>query len=86
MVKLSPEQREAIRQHPGMPIYVVDPDTGAKYALVHAATFQKVQALFADGDFDPEEFLPLVHEALAGDIDAPGMELYDEYETHRPNS
>lgn len=84
MTKLSPEQREAIRQHPGVPIYVVDTETGAKYALVQADAFQKVQALFAGGEFDPDEFMPLVHEAVAEDIDAPGMELYDDYEAHRP--
>jgi len=28
--------------------------------------------------------MPLVHEALADDIDAPGMELYDNYDEHRP--
>ena len=86
MIKLSPEQREAIRQHPGVPISVVDTETGAKYALVQAEAFQKVQALLAGGAFDPDEFLPLVHEALAEDIDAPGMELYDDYEAHRPKS
>lgn len=86
MTNLSPEQREAIRQHPGVPICVVDAETGAKYALVQAEAFQKVQALFAGDEFDPDEFMPLVHEALAEDIDAPGMELYDDYEAHRPQS
>ena len=31
------------------------------------------------------EFMPLVHEALSDDIDAPGMELYDNYDAHRPS-
>ena len=40
----------------------------------------------AGGDeFDPNEFMPLVHEALADDIDAPGMELYDNYDAHCPS-
>jgi len=86
MIKLSPEQREAIRRHPGVPISVVDTETGAEYALVQAEAFQKVQSLLAVGEFDPDEFLPLVHEAVAEDIDAPGMELYDDYEAHRPRS
>ena len=84
MTKLSPEQREAIREHPGVPIYVMDAETGRNYVLVPAETFQKVQALLAGGEFDPEEFMPLVQEAVAEDIDAPGMELYDDYEAHRP--
>ena len=86
MITLSPEQREAIRQHPGVPIYIVDTETGAKYALVQAEAFQKIQALLAGAEFDPDEFMPLIHEALAEDIDAPGMELYDNYEAHRPKS
>lgn len=84
MTKLSPEQREAIQQRPGMPIYVVDAETGAEYALVQAEAFQRVQALLVGGDFDPNEFMPLVHEAVAEDLDAPGMDLYDDYDSHRP--
>jgi hypothetical protein len=33
-----------------------------------------------DGETDPNEFLPLIHEALKDDWDAPGMEVYDQME------
>jgi hypothetical protein len=36
-------------------------------------------------DFDPEEFLPLLHEAMKEVWDAPGMKLYDNYDAHRPS-
>jgi hypothetical protein len=85
--RLSDEQREAVQRHPNQAVYVVDPTTDDKYVLLPAATFQKVQALIISGaEFDPDEFMPLVHEALAKDLDAPGMELYDEYDAHRPKS
>ena len=86
MTKLSPEQREAIKRHPGVPICVVDTESGGKRAIIQAGAFQRVQALLAGDEFDPDEFMPLVHEAVADDIDAPGMDLYDDYEPHRRKS
>ena len=83
--KLSDEQREAVQQHPNQPVYVVDAITRDEYVLLPAETYQKVKALIGD-DFNPEEFLPLVQEAIAEDIDAPGMELYDDYDAHRPKT
>jgi hypothetical protein len=82
--KLSDEQREAIRQHPHEPVQVVDALTQDRYVLLPFDEFQKVQALIDAGEFDPDEFMPLVHQALAEDLDAPGMELYDDYDAHRP--
>lgn len=32
------------------------------------------------------EFLPLAHEAFAGAWDAPGMEAYDDYDSHKPQA
>ena len=57
-----------------------------EYVLLPAVTYQKVEALINGADFDPNEFMPLVHEALAEDLDAPGMELYDDYDANRPKS
>ena len=83
--KLSDEQREALKQEGGKPVYVVDADTKAAYVLLSVDAYQKVRALVSgDDEFDPNEFMPLVHDALADDMDAPGMELYDNYDAHRP--
>jgi hypothetical protein len=84
--KLSDEQREAVQQHPNQAVYVVDTVTHNQYVLLPAETYRKVQALIAGGEFDPDEFMPLVHEALAEDLDAPGIEHYDDYDSHRPKS
>jgi hypothetical protein len=66
-------------------LYVLDDAGGASYVLLLASTFEKVQPLIYDAsDPDVAEFLPLVHEALAADWDAPGMELYDDYDSNRP--
>ncbi len=81
--KLSNEQREALQKEPGKPITVEDDQAQALYVLLPFDTYQKVQALVGGEEFDPNEFMPLVHEALADDIDAPGMELYDDYDAHR---
>jgi len=84
-LRLSDEQRAAVQQHPNQAIEVVDGVTQEQYVLLPAATYKKVQALFA-GDYDPDEFMPLVHDALAEDLNAPGMELYDDYDAHRSKS
>lgn len=85
--KINEEIRQALQQQPGKPLEVEDDQTHLKYVVIPAETFQKVQALFYDdGEFDPDDFMPLVHEALSEDLDAPGMELYDDYEAHRPKS
>jgi len=82
--KISKEQREALQREPGKPITVEDDQAQAFYVLLPLDTYQKVQALVSGDEFDSDEFMPLVHEALADDIDAPGMELYDNYDEHRP--
>jgi hypothetical protein len=85
--KLTDEMRQSLSEHPGQPVYVVDASTQKSYVLVPADTYQKVQALlYDDSQPNPNEFLPLVHEALKDDWNAPGMESYDNYDAHRPKS
>ena len=85
--KLTEEMREAIRKHPGTPLYVVDAETQTTYVLLPAETYQRVEALLYDNtEPNPDEHLPLAHEALQDAWDAPGMEQYDDYDSHRPKS
>ena len=82
--QLTPEMRQALAAHPGQPLFVEDAATKATYVLISEAAFQKVQPLiYDDSEPDVTEFLPLAHEALAVDWDAPGMEAYDDYDAHR---
>ncbi len=82
--RITPEMHQALVANPGIPLYVVDEQEGKSYVLIAASTFEKVQPLIYDAT-DPgvEELMPLVQEALAADWDAPGMELYDDYDQHR---
>jgi hypothetical protein len=86
ITKLTDEQRQAIQQQPGVPVCVVDEATNTKAWLLPDETYQKVRSLFGQDEFNPDEFLPLAHEAFADVWDAPGMEAYDDYDSHRPHS
>lgn len=84
-LQLTPEMSQALEANPGQPLYIADATGASNYVLIPTSTFQKLQPLLYDaGEFDPDEFLPLVHEAMKEIWDAPGMELYDNYDAHRP--
>lgn len=83
--ELTTEMHDALAANPDQPLLVVDGQTQQPYVLIPAATFERVRPLIYDADEpDAREFLPLAHEALAAEWDAPGMELYDDYDAHRP--
>jgi hypothetical protein len=85
--KINDEIRQALQQRPGKPLEVEDDQTHAKYVVLPAETFQKVRALiYEDGEFDPQDAYPLTDETFGGPDgwDAPGMDVYDNYDAHRP--
>ena len=85
--QLTDEMRQALSEHPEQPLVVLDAATQKSYVLVPVGVYQKVQALLFDaGEPNPDEFMPLAHEAFQKDWDAPGMELYDDYDRHRQSS
>ncbi len=71
--KLSDDLRQAIEQHGGAPVYVVDATTGASYVLMGAEHFEKIRA-FMDGD-DVEALYPLL-----ADIEPDDWEDISHYE------
>lgn len=73
-LKLSDEQRQALQTHPGQPLFVVDGEL--TYVIMP----------YDDSEPDPREFYPTFHEAVKEDVDAPGMEDYDDYEPPRSDS
>ena len=77
--RLTSEMRRALAAHPDQMVYVVDEATRQAYVLVAADDAHRtVRALLYDeSEPDPNEFLPLIHEALKEDWDALGMEVYD---------
>jgi hypothetical protein len=87
--KINEEIRQALHQQQGKPLEVEDEQTHLKYVMIPVETFQKVQALFYDdGEFDPSEAYPLLDQTFGGPEgwDAPGMEVYDDYDAHRPKA
>jgi hypothetical protein len=84
--KLTDDQRQAIEAHGGSPVYLVDADTNTTYVLIRADQYEKVKALFGeDEDFDPRELYPLVEQTfLRAGWDDPEMDVYNEYDAHRP--
>jgi len=65
--KINEEIRQALQQQPGKPLEVEDDQTHAKYVVIPAEAFQKVQALFYDdSEFDPSERIPFLTKRSAG--------------------
>ena len=82
--QLTDEMRRAVEEHPDRPVYVLDRETHTRYVLLPADTYERVRALlYDDSDATPDEFLPLAHEAFQEDWDAPGMDQYQDYDSHR---
>jgi hypothetical protein len=83
--KLSDEQRRALARHPEVPLEVEDPETHGKYVLMRMDVYEQMQKLIPYDDSEPDarEFLPMMHQVMKDDWDAPGMEEYDNYEPPR---
>lgn len=74
---LSEDQRRAIEEHGGMPVYVVDPDTNANYVLMRAEQFETLKSLFSEEEFNPRQAYPFVDRVMAeDDANDPTLESY----------
>jgi hypothetical protein len=80
MPKLTDELRQALAQQPGEPLQVEDPVTHARYVLLKLDVYEQLQRAMAydASEPDPRDFYPAFAEAVKEDIDAPGMERYDD--------
>ena len=87
MTNLNDEQRQALFEHQGSPVPILDEQTQQVYYLISADQFEKVCALLAEEEFDPREMYPLIAKtaAEAGWAD-PIMDEYDHYDEHRPKN
>jgi hypothetical protein len=56
--KLNDDLRQALTEHGGAPVYVVDDATSASYVLIRAEQYEAMKA--AAGDDDPEALYPLL--------------------------
>jgi hypothetical protein len=80
---LSDEQRQALAAHPSEPVLVEDPQTHIQYVLLRLEDYQRLNDLVDDGTPDPRAFYSAFAQAVKDDVDAPGMEEYDNYDLHR---
>ena len=78
--KLTEELRQAIANHQGQPLQVEDPVTHDRYVLVQLDVYERLQRAmdYDTSEPDPRAFYPAFAEAVKDDLDAPGMERYDE--------
>lgn len=79
--------RKALRESHGQPVEIEDDQTHMVYVMVTREEFQtRYQPVFDDSDPNPREFYKLFAEAVRDDIDAPGMEDYDNNYKSRTNA
>jgi hypothetical protein len=77
MIELSDEQARQLAQPE--PI-AIDPRTRQAYVLVRREAYERLKALLAMDEYDPEEGAALVNEAMAeDDAGDPLLEGYQEY-------
>jgi hypothetical protein len=77
IANLSEDQRRAIEEHGGMPVYVVDADTNTNYVLMRAEHFETLRSLFSEEEFDPRQAYPFVDRIMAeDDANDPALESY----------
>ena len=82
--ELSEQQRQAVRERPGVPVCVVDATTQAHCVRLPDATYQRVRALFEEDPFTVDEAYPLMDEVAAKEgWDDPGMEAYEALDPRR---
>ena len=62
--ELTSEQRQAIEDRGGAPIYVVDEATNQSYVLMRAEQFETLSALFGGEEFHPREAYRFPQESI----------------------
>ena len=84
-VSLSSEQRQAVADQPGQPVELIDDVSHARYVLIPAEQFERIKALVANDEFDVRESYAAQSDALAAaGWDDPELDIYNDYDTHRP--
>ena len=84
MVNLSSEQRQAIANHPGEPLELVDEASQARYVLLPVEQFERIKALLTTDEFDVRETYAAQSAALAAaGWDDPELDIYNDYDANR---
>ena len=81
---LTDEQRKAIEEGHGAPVYVLDTASQAAYVLIPVESFQRIRALFGGEDpFEIRETYAVQDETAAQAWSHPEDAAYDDYDVHR---
>jgi hypothetical protein len=83
--KLTDDLRQAIEERGGKPLYLVDAMNN-RYVLLRAEDYERIQAQLGEDDLDPRDMYPLIDEVMKEDWDDPAMDVYNDYDAHRPKS
>jgi hypothetical protein len=62
MIELTEAQRQAIQEHPGQPLHLVDPTTRQTFVLIRQDLYERLQA-YDDSPWTEEEMDLLAAEA-----------------------
>jgi hypothetical protein len=88
-LKLTDEMRRVLEEHPDQPLRVEDEHSHACYVVIPAELYDRLAGLMGiETELDPEVAIGAVAEAFFTPEcwDAPGMELYDDYDAHRDSA
>ena len=81
------EVRKALSESQGKPVEIEDDQTSTVYVMLTREEFQnRYQPMYDEDEPDPREFYGAFSAAAKDDIDAPGMEEYDDYDTSRTDA
>ena len=84
---LADEQRQAIQQGHGVPVYVKDPLSGASYVLISVDSCRRIRGLFGGEDpFDIRETYTIQDHAAGEAWSHPDDAAYDNYDAHPKKS
>ena len=82
---LTPKQRNDLQQHGDKPMPVIDPVTHKVYVLLAGDVFERFKALLEDEPFElGEAYAAQSATAGAAGWDDPEMDVYDNYDAHKP--
>jgi hypothetical protein len=84
VTKLSKAQQREIEKQGDKPIEVLHPETQKVYVLIAGDIYERLRQLF-DDRFDIRETYAAQDEALAKVWDDPELDVYNDYEAHKPS-
>jgi hypothetical protein len=84
-VSLSDELRQALADHPGEILELVDDSSCERYILLPGKQYDRLKSLLSADDFELSETYPAQSRVLAqAGWDDPELDIYNDYDNNRP--